>query len=73
MLDTRRVFSLRLRRARKAAGMTQRETAEALKMSVRHYRDLETGHGLSSVVGLMSISDLFDLSIDYLLGMTNQM
>lgn len=71
MLEAKRVFSLRLRRARQAAGMTQRETAEALNMGVRHYQDLEAGRTLSSVGGIMSIADLFDFSTDYLLGRTN--
>ncbi|WP_321823482.1 helix-turn-helix domain-containing protein [Pyramidobacter piscolens] len=71
MLDTKRVFSLRLRKARQAADMTQRETAEALNIGVRRYQDLEAGRSLPVLGGIMNIADLFDLSTDYLLGRTN--
>ena len=58
--------ALRLRRARIAAGYTQRVAAQRLNKSLHTYRAWEQGRTEPSAIeDMVAISDLFGLSLDY--------
>lgn len=61
------MFGKRLRRIRMNSGFTQQKTADALGMTLRSYQRYEGGHCEPSLNTLISIADLFDVSLDYLL------
>lgn len=50
-----------LRNARKAAGMTQRQVAEYLRVSERHYKFMESGHTTGNVELWDKLEDLFNV------------
>lgn len=61
------LFGERLRKQRTDRRMTQEETAERLGISLRYYQMLERGENVGSVELLLSLCDLLDCSLDYLL------
>lgn len=48
-----------LRKARKEAGMTQKDVAEYLGIGERHYKKIESGDTLASIAIWDSLEDLF--------------
>ncbi len=54
--------------ARKAAGFTQEEVAEAIEMSRSAYTNIENGRRKADYDVLTKLSALFGVSIDFLLG-----
>ncbi len=50
-----------LRAARKAAGLTQRQMAEYLHVSERHYKFMESGHTTGNVELWDKLEDLFNI------------
>lgn len=60
----------RLKTARKAAGLTQQQAAESLNLSTRSYQRYEAESGICEppLNTLVVMADLFDVSIDWLLG-----
>lgn len=62
------MFNVRLREIRMKRGLTQQKTADALGLALRSYQCYETGSRAPSLDMLVKIGDLFDVSIDYLLG-----
>lgn len=62
------MFNARLRELRMKRGFTQQKTADALDIALRSYQCYETGTRRPSYELLLQISDLFDVSIDYLFG-----
>lgn len=66
------LFSLRLKALRKERSIKQKELAEYLGISIRGYQCYEYGKGFPDVPGLLALADYFDVSIDYLLGRTDQ-
>lgn len=65
-------FAERLRELRKASGMNASAAAKHLGVSAAHYSKLETGETLPSVELLIGISELYNVSLDYLLGLSNR-
>ena len=63
-----KVFEERLKEQRKLYGLTQREIAERLGMSQPSYIRYENGTAEPSQENLVKIADIFDVSVDYLLG-----
>ena len=57
----------RLRISRKNAKFTQEEIAEKLNISQKHYSEVERGISGLSVKNLILISDLYQVSLDFLL------
>lgn len=49
-----------LKNARKAAGLTAKQTAEKIGVTLRHYRKLESGDTLGSVNVWDALEDLFN-------------
>lgn len=63
------MFSERLRILRKEKGLTQVQVAQAVRMSNRGYQDLELGRK-PQYENLMIIADFYDVSVDWLMGRT---
>ena len=58
----------RLKLLRNEKGMTQQDMAELLGKSSRHYQDMEAGKINVPGLTLIKLADLFQVSIDYLVG-----
>ena len=63
------MFSDKLRLLRQEAGLTQAQTAERVGISWRTYQDLEAGK-YPSYMTLLKIADTFQVSVDWLMGRT---
>ena len=63
-----KIFQERLRELRKQFGYTQQEMARKLFISQPSYVRYENGSSEPSQENLVRIADLFDVSVDYLLG-----
>lgn len=60
-------FGEKLKKARKEAGLTQEQLAERLNVSRSAVAKWETDKGMPDIDNLKIISELVDVSIDYLL------
>lgn len=60
----------RIQAARVAAGLTQQKSADALRMTVRAYQKYEEGSVEPPLHSLVSLAIEFDVSTDYLLGLS---
>lgn len=63
-----KIFCERLIEQRKINKMTQRQVAEALKIKQPSYIRYEKGDAQPSLESLVALANLFDVSVDYLLG-----
>ena len=51
--------------------MTQKQAAEHFGVSERHWRSYEGGTKTPTFDGLIALADYFDVSLDYLVGRTD--
>ena len=65
-------FSARLKALRKENRLTQRQMAELLACTERHYQKIEYGEVNLPTLDLMLLADYFEVSADYLLGRTDR-
>ena len=65
-------FSARLRLLRKERGLKQREMAEICGLKPRSYQDYEYQVSYPSALGLVALADFFQVSVDYLIGHSDQ-
>ena len=65
------IFSQRLRDVRKQYKWTQEETAKQCNIPFRTYRRYETGEREPQISSLVKIADVFQVSLDYLAGRTD--
>lgn len=63
-----KIFRERLLEQRKLYGYTQRQMAEKLNVSQPSYVRYENGTSEPTQENLVKLADLFDVSVDYLLG-----
>lgn len=63
-----KIFQIRLKEQRKLYGYTQKYVAEPLGISQPSYIRYEDGSAEPSQENLVKLADLFDVSVDYLLG-----
>lgn len=63
-----KIFQQRLQEQRVLYGYTQREMAEKLGMAQPSYIRYENGTSEPTQQNLVKIADIFDVSVDYLLG-----
>lgn len=61
-------FQKALVEQRKLNNLTQRQVANALKISQPSYIRYEKGQAEPSLENLVKLADLFDVSVDFLLG-----
>lgn len=64
-------FSERLVNLRKERNLTQKQVYEAVNMSALGYQRYEYGTREPAYKNLISLADYFDVSIDYLVGRTD--
>lgn len=64
-------FGSRLHSARVACGMTLQETADAIHIGLRAYQHYEAGTRTPSLDGLRDISKVLNVSVDWLLGLSD--
>lgn len=65
-------FEARLKTLRLKKKLTQQDTAVALGITVRQYQRFETGEQRPGYENLIRIADLFEVSLDWLTGRTEQ-
>lgn len=66
------MFNERLKEIRKSMKMTQKEVAAAINYAERNYQSLESGQCKPSFDTLIALADCFNVSIDYLVGRTEE-
>ncbi len=70
--DEKLIFSIRLRHERERLGLMQKEMAQKLDIPPNTYNGYETGKRSPNLEVAKHISDTLDISVDYLLGRTNE-
>lgn len=65
-----KIFSERLWELRKSAGFTQQQISERLHIRQQSYARYESGAGEPNLETLTKIAEIFDVSTDYLLGLS---
>ena len=71
-METLKFFGVRLKALRKERRIYQREMAELLKVTLRHYQKIEKGEINIPTLTLCTLADYFGVSTDYLLGRTEE-
>ncbi|MBD5131137.1 MAG: helix-turn-helix transcriptional regulator [Clostridiales bacterium] len=64
-------FAKRLRELRESYGYTQKQVAEKLHICQQSYARYEIDTGEPSLTTLVKLSQLFEVSVDYLLGISD--
>lgn len=65
-------FKNRLRSLRREKKQTQAQVGTAIGIGERHYQKFEAGDNFPNVENLCALADYFDVSLDYLLGRTEE-
>ena len=65
-------FGQCLKLLRNEKHMTQREMAAFLEKTERHYQDMEAGKINVPALTLIKLAEFFEVSLDYLVGRTEQ-
>lgn len=66
------IFSARLKELRKERKRTQKDMAELLNCTDRHYQRIEYGQINVPSLDIIFLADYFGVSADYLLGLTDR-
>ncbi len=61
-------FSKIIRDLRKQSGLTQKEVAQKLNIKTQSYQAYETGVTVPTLQNFIKLADLFDVSLDFLVG-----
>ena len=61
-------FALRMKELRKERKLKQQELADEFSVKLRTYQGYEYGESYPEVAKLLAIADFFDVSLDYLMG-----
>lgn len=62
----------RLKQLRKEKHVLQKDLASLLNITLRAYQLYEADDGFPSVPGLLALADYFDVSLDYLVGRSDE-
>ncbi|MBF7097609.1 helix-turn-helix domain-containing protein [Alkalibacter mobilis] len=65
------MLSERLKQIRKSKGFTQKSVSDSLQMDRSNLANYETGKAKPSFEKLEQLADLYEVSVDYLLGRTD--
>ena len=65
-------FSIRLKQIRKANKKKQSDVAEYLEIKTRSYQAYEGGEREPGIPKLIALANFFDVTLDYLLGRTDE-
>ena len=71
-VDDKSIFSNRLRQERENLKLMQKEMAQKLNLPANTYNGYETGKRSPALDVAKHIADTLDISVDYLLGRTDQ-
>lgn len=63
---------MRIRSLREKACKTQKEVANGVGISEREYGHYETGYRLPKIETLIKLADYFNVTIDYLVGRSDE-
>ena len=66
------LLSERLKLLRSEKGVTQRDIAELLGKTSRHYQSIESGEINVPGLTLIKLADYFEVSLDYLVGRSEE-
>ena len=66
------LFGLRLRKMRKGAKETQKQLASLLGVSPNQVGEIENGRGATTLAKLAQLCEHYNISADYLLGLTDE-
>lgn len=66
-----KIFQTTLAEQRKLNKLTQKQVAEYLGITQPSYIRYENGQAEPTLTNLVKLADLFDVSVDYLLGRTD--
>lgn len=69
---TKEFFKNRLKELRKQSGQTQAQVGLATGIGERNYQRFEAGENFPNVENLCALADYFEVSLDYLMGRTDQ-
>jgi len=72
ILITMNKFSQRLKELRLENGMTQQQVADLLNIKQQSYIRYEYGTGEPSINTLIKLTEIFNVSADYLLGISDE-
>lgn len=67
MQDLKQSIGSRLKKKRKQLHLTQEIMAEKLNISIKHYGEVERGNAGLSLENLVEVSNILDVSLDYLI------
>lgn len=67
----KKLFNERLKEIRQSKKLTQKEVANSINLGERNYQSFEYGKCKPSFDTLIALADLFNVSIDYLVGRTD--
>ena len=65
------IFKERLKELRIEQGLSQQELGKMINMSKMAISQWESGHSEPSISQLIFLSELFEVSVDYLIGKSN--
>ena len=71
-MDTLQILGTRLKALRKERRLYQREVGELIGVTQRHYQKIEKGEINISVLTLRTLAGYFEVSTDYLLGLSEE-
>lgn len=66
------IFNERLKMLRQETGKSQEQTARSLGIALRNYQRLEADGNTPNFKTLVQIADLYDVSVDWLMGRTDK-
>ena len=65
-----KIFSIRLKELRKSCGYSQQQLAELLNVRQQSYARYENGKGEPNLDTVVKIATIFDVTTDFLLGLS---
>lgn len=70
-MDTETIFKERLRLTRNQQGFSQKQVADGINITEVGYRNYEGGRRKPNFDVLVSLAHFFNVSLDYLVGLSN--
>ena len=70
-MDTKKIFSERIRELRQKSAVSQMQLANALGLTQNSIGMMERGHRGTTIDKLVLLAEYFHVSTDYLLGVTD--
>lgn len=71
-MDFREIMKKRLRELRQERGESQQQVADGLGIPRQHYQKFESGAVLPGLEKSLALADYFGVTVDYLVGRTDE-